>query len=300
MTDEAADARAFDEHRSLLLGLAYRMLGDVGRAEELVQDAWLRFRERTDEARDPRAYLVTIVTRLCLNELASARRRREEARGDRLPEPIATDDGPLAAIADLDRISMAFLVMLRRLTPSERAVLLLHDVFDFDHAEVAALVGKSAPACRKLLERARENVASERRLLVADRAEHGRLLEAFLRAARAGDVAGLIALLAPDAVLVADGGARGRVVAGVRNLREPIRGAERVAAFVSHITPRGAPLFTQEIRVVNGQPALVLRADGAHFGTLLLGVADGRVHRVYFHADETKRAGFPAVDPPRP
>lgn len=129
-----------------LLALAYRMLGgDFGRAEDLVQEAWLRWQRNEEPVDSPRAFLVRIVTRLCLNELASARARREESRGDRLPEPIDTNDLGLERIELLDQVSMAFLVLLRRLTPAERAALLLHDVFDFDHAEIATLLEKSEP-----------------------------------------------------------------------------------------------------------------------------------------------------------
>src|SRR5262245_33816670 len=123
---------AFDTHRQDLVALAYRMLGDMGRAEDMVQEAWLRWQDSEVEPDSPKAYLVTIVTRLCLNELGSARARREESRSDRLPEPVDLEGGPLH-VERLEQISMAFLVVLQRLTPAERAVLLLHDVFDFDH-----------------------------------------------------------------------------------------------------------------------------------------------------------------------
>jgi RNA polymerase sigma-70 factor (ECF subfamily) len=160
----AADLAVFESHRALLVAHAYRMLGDLGRAEDMVQEAWLRWDGRQVEADSPRAYLVTLVTRLCLNDLGSAKTRREESRSDRLPEPVDLDDGGIARVEALEQISMAFLVVLQRLTPAERAVLLLRDVFDFDYDEIAALVGKSELACRKLLERARQNVTAEKRL----------------------------------------------------------------------------------------------------------------------------------------
>jgi RNA polymerase sigma-70 factor (ECF subfamily) len=163
----AADLAVFESHRALLVAHAYRMLGDLGLAEDMVQDAWLRWDGRQVEADSPRAYLVTLVTRLCLNELASAKTRREESRSDRLPEPIDLDEGGIGRVEMLDQISMAFLVVLQRLTPAERAVLLLRDVFDFDYDEIAALVGKSEAASRKLLERARQNVATEKRMIAA-------------------------------------------------------------------------------------------------------------------------------------
>jgi RNA polymerase sigma-70 factor (ECF subfamily) len=164
------------------------MLGDVGRAEDMVQEAWLRWQSRDVEVDAPRAYLLTIVTRLCLNELDSARARREQSRSGRLPEPIDRSASALGRMETRDQISMAFLVALSRLTPAERAVLLLHDVFDFSHAELAALLERSEAACRQLLKRAREHVARERGTLTASRREHARLLHAFMRAAEAGVV----------------------------------------------------------------------------------------------------------------
>ena len=137
------DTGIFESHRSDLLALAYRMLGEMGRAEDAVQEAWVRGQKRTVEVDSPRAHVVKVVTRLCLNELDSARARREESRPDRLPEPITLDDRGVGRVEVLDQISMAFLVVLQRLTPAERGVLLLHDVFDFSHAEIAELLGKT-------------------------------------------------------------------------------------------------------------------------------------------------------------
>jgi RNA polymerase sigma-70 factor, ECF subfamily len=293
--DDDRDLTAWEQQRPALLGLAYRMLGDVGRAEDMVQEAWLRWRGRAgDEVAEPRAYLFTVVTRLCLNELTSARARREETRGERLPEPVASDGGAAGGLEALERVSMALLAVLQRLTPGERAVLLLHEVFDFGHAEIAALVGKSPAACRKLLERARVNVAAERRLIAATREEHARLLAAFMQATMQGDVAALLALLADDAVLVADAGTIDQIE-GVRALRAPLAGPARIAAFVTTVAGRTAGILTSEVRELNGQPAMVLRRAGAPFGAMMLGVADGRIHRVYFQADGERlgRIGAP-------
>src|SRR5262244_1005439 len=220
-----ADLEVFEAHRALLVAHAYRMLGDLGRAEDMGQEAWLRWDGRQVEVDSARAYLVTLVTRLCLNELESAKTRREESRSDRLPEPVDLDEGGIGRVEMLDRVSMAFLVVLQRLTPAERAVLLLRDVFDFDYKEIAGLVGKSEPACRKLLERARQNVAAEKRLFSTPPEVHERMLAAFTQAAAAGDLDGLVGLLAEDAVMVTDGGPAGRRVAGIRNLRAPLQGA---------------------------------------------------------------------------
>jgi len=249
----------------------------------MVQEAWLRWDGRHEEVASPRAYLVTLVTRLCLNELDSAKTRREESRGDRLPEPVDLDAGGIGRMEVLDQISMAFLVVLQRLTPAERAVLLLRDVFDFDYKEIAALVDKSEPACRKLLERARENVATEKRSFSTSREAHQRLLLAFTQAASAGDLDALVAMLTEDAVLITDGGPGGRRVAGVRNLQAPLQGAARIAAFVA-ATARSSDLQS-EVRELNGQPAIVFYDEDTPFAALLLAVADNRIHRVFFHAD---------------
>jgi RNA polymerase sigma-70 factor (ECF subfamily) len=278
-----ADLAAFESHRALLVAHAYRMLGDLGRAEDMVQEAWLRWDGREVEVVSPRAYLVTLVTRLCLNELDSAKTRREESRGDRLPEPVDLDEGGIGSVEMHDQVSMAFLVVLQRLTPAERAVLLLRDVFDFDYKEIAVLVDKSEPACRKLLERARQNVATEKRLFSASPEVHRRLLEAFTQAAAAGDLDALVAMLAEDAVMITDGGAGGRRVAGIRNLQTPLQGAAKIAAFVA-ATARSSDLAV-EIHELNGQPALVFYEEDAPFAALLLAVADDRIHRVFFHGD---------------
>ncbi len=294
------DLALFEPQRPHLLALAYRMLGEIARAEDMVQEAWLRFSARGDEAiASPRAYLVTLVTRLCLNELSSARRAKEESRSDRLPEPIDLDAGGLARVEALEQVSMAFLVALQRLTPAERAVLLLHDVLDFDHAEIAALVGKTDEACRKLLERAKGSLLAEKRLLAVSRDAHERLLGAFVRAASAGDTAALVELLAEDGTMITDGGAGGRTIGGVRNLGVPLHGPARIAAFVAFATNRGGLELRREIRDLNGRAALVLYGGDQPFGVITLGVDETRIHRVYFHGDASRlgHLGAPRVHP---
>ncbi|MCP3142823.1 sigma-70 family RNA polymerase sigma factor [Pyxidicoccus xibeiensis] len=281
----ARRVEAFESCRHELVALSYRMLGDLGRAEDMVQEAWLRWQGHEGDVESSRAFLVTVVTRLCLNELGSARARREEARPDRLPEPVDLDDGGIARVERVEQVSMAFLVALQRLTPAERAVLLLHEVFDFGHQEIAELVGNTAAACRKLLERARRSLATERRMQAASQEEHRRLLAAFLQAASGGDVQGIVRLLAEDAVMVTDGGSEGRRFAGQRNLSQPLRNAVRIAAFVVATTRRTASALRVEERQLNAQPAAVFWNGDQPFAALLLAVADGKVQRVYFHAD---------------
>jgi len=288
------DAKTFESLRPDLLALAYRMLGEMGRAEDTVQEAWVRWQRRTVDVDSPRAYLVKVVTRLCLNELDSARARREESRPDRLPEPITLDERGVGRVEVLDQISMAFLVVLQRLTPAERAVLLLHDVFDFSHAEIAELLEKTDAACRQLLARARQNVAAERRELTASSEEHRRLLRAFLKAASAGDVEDLKTLLTEDAVMIADGGPEGVRVRGVRNLPRPLIGSDKIAAFVATFASRPSAPLEQRESELNGRPAIVALQEGRPVVAILLSVADGRIRRVFLQADPTrlKRIGL--------
>ncbi|MDD9944144.1 MAG: sigma-70 family RNA polymerase sigma factor [Myxococcales bacterium] len=280
----------FENHRAAMLGLAYQMLGDVGRAEDMVQDAWLRFQRVDGEVDAPRAFLTKTVARLCLNELDSARARREQARGDRLPEPIDLRSRGLASLELLDRVSMAFLVLLQRLTSAERAALLLHDVFDFDHKEVAEILGRSDAACRQLLKRARASLSEGRRSIVVSREEHARMLDAFLRACSAGDRQELMNILADDVVMVADAGSKGGTFGRVRNLSGPLVGARRVSAFLAAATPQGAADLATQTCELNGQPsALVLRGQGVA-AVIQLAIADGRVQGIFMQADPERLA----------
>jgi RNA polymerase sigma-70 factor (ECF subfamily) len=272
---DSDDLQVWKKHRPTLLGLAYRMLGEIGRAEDLVQESWIRWSGRTDrEVADPRSYLVAVVTRLCLNELGSARARREESRSDRLPEPVILEQVGLG-----EQISMALLVALQRLTPAERAVLLLHDVFDYGHAEIGRLVDKTEAACRKMLSRARSNLAAESRMQLATREEHERLLAAFVQAVTTGDVAGLAGLLAADAVLVTDGPQR---------LPGPLQGRERVARFVCGVSRQNGSGLQFSRCELGGQPAMLFRQGDQPFAVLLLGVDGGAIHRIYFQADPAR------------
>jgi RNA polymerase sigma-70 factor (ECF subfamily) len=288
------DTAVFESHRPSLVALAYRMLGDVGRAEDVVQEAWLRWHGQSQSVDNPRAFLVTVVTRLCLNELDSARARREESRSDRLPEPVDLRREGLDGIEVVDRISMAFLVVLQKLTPAERAVLLLRDVFDFEYGEIAALVNRSEAACRQMLKRARENVSAEKRALESSPEEHRRLLGAFVAAVQAGDVEGFTKLLADDAVVITDGGPRGVRVGRVRNLPRPLSGVARITAFFLSAAQRMGGIDTRECEL-NGQPALLDMRDGRPIAALLISVADGKIRRLFIHADPARLGHVGAV-----
>lgn len=288
----ASDLADFSRERPHLLALAYRMLGDLGRAEELVQETWIRWSERADRAVvSPRGYLVTTLSRLCLTELGSARRVLEDARASRLPEPVDLASSGLSQLERREDVSMAFLVVLQRLTPQERAVLLLHDVFDLTHAEIAATMGRSEASSRKLLERARAAVADERRTLTVSREAHGRMVGAFIAAVTSGDVGALLGLLVEDAMLVTDGGSEGRRLSGITSLEGPLVGREKVAAFLSSSARRGLELLDVQAQQLNGQAAVVLRLrDGEVFAAVHL-VTDGEaIHRIYFHGDSARLA----------
>jgi RNA polymerase sigma-70 factor (ECF subfamily) len=283
----ATDIEVFEAHRPALLALAYRMLGDLSRAEDAVQDAWVRWQKREAAVDAPKAFLLTTVARLCLDELGSARARHEEARSDRLPEPVDLDGTGLDRVEALDQISMAFLVLLQRLTPAERAVLLLHDVFDMSHGEIGALLEKNDAACRQLLKRARDNVATERRAFQTSRDEHRRLLLAFVQAIGAGDYATLRDLLAEDAALVVDPGPNPARFGRLRNIGRPVVGATRIVALIKAFQKEGggAGRFRFLERTLNGQPAMLAFLDGKPLAAMLLSVADGKVRHVFYQTD---------------
>jgi RNA polymerase sigma-70 factor (ECF subfamily) len=279
------DAEIFEAHRPALLALAYRMLGDMARAEDMVQEGWVRWQNRHADVEAPKAFLITTITRLCLDELGSARARHEESRSDRLPEPIDLEESGIGRVEALDQISMAFLVLLQRLTPAERAVFLLHEVFDMSHGEIAALLGKNEAACRQLLSRARENVAAEKRVFQTSRDQHRQLLLAFVRAILGGDHERLLELLAEDAVLIADAGPSGGRYGRIRNAGRPVVGRTKIAAVLNAFARQDvAPPEVQE-RLLNGEPAIVAFRDGRAIAAILVSVADGKIRHAFVQVD---------------
>ena len=279
----------FEEHRPMLLGLAYRILGDLVEAEDIVQEASVRWHRRTIEVDAPRAYLSRVVTNLCLNERGSARQRREHYAGDRLPDPVDLLATPLAeSVERTEAVSMALMVVLQRLTPAERAVFVLHEVFDFGHAEIAEMLAKTEVASRQLLRRARAAIDAEKRTLETTVAEQRRLLRAFVDATTSGDVTELASLLTDDAIMVADAGPGGARFGRVRNLPGPLHGGSKIAAFLVAAMSRGPDGLQAEERDLNGGPALFASRDGKPFAVLSLAVADGRIERVFLHADPAR------------
>lgn len=260
-----------------MFSIAYRMLGSVSDAEDVVQDAYVRMQERAIAGvviERPDAFAATVATRLAIDALRSARRTREVYTGTWLPEPLPdTDDDPAHRVERDETLSFAFLAVLERLGPVERAVFLLREVFDLDYAEIAEIVERDEPACRQIMHRARGRVAEGRPRFRADAARDAALLDSFFAALDAGDVDGLAGLLAEDVVFYADGGGRAPAI------RHPIHGAVAVARFLSGLIRRGADFDVRLARsTMNGEPALTVSApDGATLSVLMLHVDDGRV-----------------------
>ncbi|SDO35018.1 RNA polymerase sigma factor SigJ [Geodermatophilus sp. DSM 45219] len=289
----------FDRHRRLLFTVAYQLLGSVTDAEDVVQDAWLRWSaaDRSDVA-DPRSYLVRIASRLALDRLDSARSRRESYVGPWLPEPLLTGSTPVAAAApppDPDdaavlgeQVSLALLVVLETLSPTERAVFVLREVFALPAAEVAAILGRGEAAVRQTAHRAREHVRARRPRFDADRSAQRVVTERFLAACAGGDVDALLTALAPDVVLVTDGG--GRAKAALR----PIVGAAKVARFLLATAAEGLsiPGVHVEVTDVNGAPGVVAWVRGAPYVAMSLGVVDGLVEQVLVVRNPEKLAGL--------
>jgi len=291
----AALLEPFDRHRRLLFTVAYQMLGSVADAEDVVQDTWLRWSAADrGSVGDERAYLVTITSRLALDRLGSARARREAYVGPWLPEPLLTEPapGPEDAAELGEQVSLALLVVLETLSPVERAVFVLREVFGMPVAEVAAVLDRSEAAVRQLAHRAREHVEARRPRFDADRRAQREVTERFLAAAVGGDVQSLLAALSPGVVLVSDGG--GKVTAA----RRPIEGADKVARFLAAVGPQGAglPGLRVEVTEVNGASAVVAWTDDGPFMALQLVVVDGLVERVFYIANPDKLAGVAAAE----
>jgi RNA polymerase sigma-70 factor (TIGR02957 family) len=258
--DTAADI--FEYYRDLLFAVAYRMLGTVADAEDAVQDTWMRWSSAPrDDVAEPKAYLVRIVTNTALDRLRLAKARRESYVGPWLPEPLLTGPDVADRTELADSVSVAMLVVLESLTPEERAVFLLHEVFGFRHGEIAETLGRSEPGVRQLAHRAREHVQARRPRFEVDSGQQRKVTQRFLAAATGGDLSELMAVLAPDVVMVSDGG--GQVPAALR----PIVGAAKVARFLHGISGRpymGIELadLAIEIVAINGSTGLLVTARG--------------------------------------
>lgn len=297
------DAEVFEEYRGLMFAVAYRMLGTITDAEDAVQDAWLRWSaaSRADVA-EPRAYLARIITNTALNRLRAVRARREAYIGPWLPEVLLTEAGPDAAErAELaESVSVAMLVVLESLTPDERAVFVLHEVFGFSLAEIAVTLGRPAPAVRQLAHRAREHVQARRPRFDVDWDQQRAVTTRFLAAAAGGDIEDLMTVLAPDVRLLTDGG--GKTRAALR----PITGASKVARWVAGVAER-PPIGIEfsdlnlEPAEINGMPGTLITAGGQAVAALTLAVCGGQVTEIQLLANPDKLTAIMAgrTLPPR-
>ncbi len=299
-TRKAGQARLGEDyarHRPLLFSIAYGMTGSASDAEDIVQEAFARLalalRSGTTVT-EPKAYLATAATRLALNHLRSARLRRESYVGTWLPEPVFTGPGPEEHAEMADSLSMAFLVMLESLSPTERAVFLLHEVFGYEHTEIAGLTGTSVANSRQVLTRARRHIDEGKPRFAASRAQREEVARRFFAAADGGDVDGLLRALAPDAVYYGDGGGRARAVA------TPLHGRDRVARFMSGLFRRFQKLQASiQIVEVNGQPgAVTYDGDGRVANVFALDIADGMVQAVRCVANPDKLHHLGAMPDP--
>ena len=304
------DAEVFVALRPALFGVAYRMLGSATDAEDIVQEAYLRW-ARVDgaEVESPRAYLTTVVTRLSIDHLRSARVRRESYRGPWLPEPVFTESGQEASqdheVSPIDgeesrvdggnladSLSMAFLVLLEELAPTERAAFLLREVFGYGYREIARTLERSEPACRQLVSRARRRIGDRRKRFDADREQSRELTRRFVVACGSGDVEGLMSLLAEDVVVWTDGGGQ------AKSAPRPVVGPWRSARFLIHVAKDISPDTTIREVVLNGQTGLVFESAGVVTSAVVVDVLDGLIAGIRVVANPAKLAAVRSASPP--
>lgn len=298
VTDLERATATFQEHRPVLFGVAYRIVGQVSDAEDVVQEAWMRWAaaDRAD-VRDARAFLVRVTVRLAIDRLRRVQARRETYISDWLPEPLLTGGEPVATVvtgaahedpaarADAhDDVSMALLLVLATLSPLERAVFVLREAFRFSHAEIAEALDRTEPAVRQLAARARQHVAERRQRFDADPVAGRQVAERFLHATTTGDVGALMRALSPDVTLVTDSGG------AVRAPRLALRGAEHVARFLVSVAGRTAPETDARLVELNGSPGVVASTAGEPAAAMLMELRGGVIERLYLVANPAKLA----------
>jgi RNA polymerase sigma-70 factor (TIGR02957 family) len=284
MPDDPTAEDPFVTHRRLLFTIAYEILGSAADAEDVLQESWLRWStvERA-MVRHPRAYLVRTVTRQSLNQLRTLARRREEYVGEWLPEPLLTAPDVADDVELAESLSIAMLTVLQTLSPAERAVFVLREVFDVPYVEIAAAVDKAPTAVRQLAHRAKSHVAARRPRVAVAREEHAAVVDRLVSALNTGDLHGLMELLAPGVVSIADGGGKVRGAA-----RRPVVGAERLARYLVGGMAKAGTALVAVATWVNGQPAVRMELNGRLVGVATLTVADGMVTRVFSIANPDK------------
>ena len=283
----------FNEHRRLLFSIAYRMMGTVADAEDVLQDAYIRWQQSVgDNIRSPKAFLVTIVSRLCINRLQSGHAQREEYVGQWLPEPIVTDStsDPTSGVSADESISMAFLVLLERLNPVERAVFLLREVFEYEYGEISAAVGRSEANCRQILRRAKEHVRVARLCFMTSARKQSELLARFVQAATRGDLDGLVGLLASDAVLHTDGG--GKAPALPNLVHGPSNIARAILGGMAKFAPK---TFATRLVEINGEPGFVSYFNGKPAIALVLHITDDAIQTIFAISNPMKLERLPGA-----
>ena len=270
----------FNECRPLLMAIAYRMLGSRADAEDAVQETFLRWQQSNEEPTSPRSFLSTIITRLCIDQLRSARAQREVYVGPWLPEPFMTEG---STVEMAESLTMAFLIMLETLAPAERAAFLLHDVFDFDYPEVSQMIGKTEANSRQMVVRARERLVNRRRRFEPTREETERITSRFIETARNGDLSGLMAMFAEDAVMTSDGGGK------VRSALNPVHGAAAIARFILGVLKKNEGWnAVHTLTEVNGQPAFVTSIAGRPISVMILDIQSGVIQNLFIVVNPDK------------
>lgn len=291
-SDSARRLELFSVNRQRLFSIAYRMLGSAADAEDILQEAVIRWLQTSADVLSPEAFLVTIVSRLCLNHLQSARTKREEYFGQWLPEPVLTAEVATPSPLDEmdDSLSMAFLVLLERLTPVERAVFLLREIFEYEYSEIAGIVEETPTNCRQILRRARQHLKGERARFDPSRKKHEELLEQFRQANSSGNIDGLLAIMSEDIVLYADGGGKANAVPN------PVFGSWNVARFLVGARQKLVPAeLVSQIVQINGRPGLLGYVHGNPFGVITIEVSEGKISRVYVVTNPDKLARLPVL-----
>jgi len=288
------ETSVFSEHRELLLGVAYRILGRVTDAEDVVQDAWLRWeRADRDGVANPRAYLVRVTTRLAIDRLRSIKARHESYVGPWLPEPLLTSPDAAEPVEQAESVSMAMLIVLETLSPLERAVFVLREAFGYPYSEIAEILGRGEPAVRQLASRARDHVQQQRPRYDTDRATRREVVERFLAAAVGGDLRTLMGVLAPGVTLVADGGGKAKAP------RRPIHGADKVARFLVATATQPVPEQRVDVVEVNGAPSVVVSSAGVPVAVFIIETDAGAVSMIRAVANPDKLAGLAGLAGPR-
>lgn len=270
----------FEQYRPRLQAIAYRMLGTIADAEDIIQEAFLKWQHVSlPEIQSPQAYLTTIVTRLCIDYLRSAKVRREQYVGEWLPEPIVSykSNEPSELVELADSLAMGFLVMLERLSPIERAVFLLREVFEYDYDEISLIINKNSVNCRQILRRAKQHIDTKRSRFDTSLQQQEQLTRKFIEACELGDLPGLIELLAADITLWSDGGGR------VKALLKPMQGAMRVARFLIALRrSKLIPNYDSELIKANGQIGIIYTLEGNIQSVVTFEFIDFRIHSIYF------------------